>query len=168
MIFHVIEGAAEVVVDDTRPPLDEADTACAPGYSRVMLRNRSADQPSFLFIADETPLHQKLGMMGLQTFEKKLHSGASLTPPLPMMASRPRAPTPASAIRRSQVRTNDRSWDMVGLLADSKAAQDACRSRCAEQRGDQVADVEGAAQEVVLKGEFDLALAETVPQCIDQ
>ena len=62
MVFHVIEGAAELLVDDTHLALDEADTACAPGYSRVTLRNRSADAPAFLFIADETPLHQKLGV----------------------------------------------------------------------------------------------------------
>ena len=62
MVLHVIEGAAEVVVDDTRLPLDEADTACAPGYSRVALRNLSPDRPACLFIADETPLHQKLGV----------------------------------------------------------------------------------------------------------
>ena len=63
MVFHVIEGAAEVVVDDTRLPLDEADTACAPGFSRITLRNRLADRPAFLFIADETPVHQKLGVL---------------------------------------------------------------------------------------------------------
>lgn len=28
----------------------------------VALANRPADQPSFLFIADETPLHRKLGV----------------------------------------------------------------------------------------------------------
>ena len=62
MVFHVIEGAAELQVDNTHLPLDEADTACAPGFSRITLRNRLADQPAFLFIADETPLHQKLGV----------------------------------------------------------------------------------------------------------
>ena len=62
MVFHVIEGAVQLQVDDTHLTLDEADTACAPGYSRVTLRNRSADRPAFLFIADETPLHQKLGV----------------------------------------------------------------------------------------------------------
>ena len=62
MVLHVIEGAAEVQVDDIRLSLDEADTACAPGYSRVALRNPSADRPAFIFIADETPLHQKLGV----------------------------------------------------------------------------------------------------------
>jgi gentisate 1,2-dioxygenase len=42
--------------------LAEADTCCAPGYTAVTLRNRSADQPSFVFMADESPLHRKLGV----------------------------------------------------------------------------------------------------------
>ena len=40
----------------------EADTCCAPGYSVVTLHNRLGDRPSFVFIADETPLHRKLGV----------------------------------------------------------------------------------------------------------
>ena len=42
--------------------LAEADTCCAPGYTTLSLRNRSADTPAFLFIADEAPLHRKLGV----------------------------------------------------------------------------------------------------------
>ena len=42
--------------------LVEADTCCAPGYEPVTLSNRSADQPAFVFIADESPLHRKLGV----------------------------------------------------------------------------------------------------------
>ena len=38
------------------------DSCCAPGYTAVTLRNRTAGVPSFLFVADETPLHQKLGV----------------------------------------------------------------------------------------------------------
>jgi len=62
MVFHLIEGAAEVQIEDQRFTLGEADTCCAPGYSSVTLTNRSASAPSFLFIADESPLHQKLGV----------------------------------------------------------------------------------------------------------
>jgi gentisate 1,2-dioxygenase len=40
----------------------QADTCCAPGYTAVTLRNPSADQPAFLFVADESPLHRKLGV----------------------------------------------------------------------------------------------------------
>ena len=62
MVFHVIEGAAKVQVEEQNFLLAEADTCCAPGYTSVTLANASATQAAFLFIADETPLHQKLGV----------------------------------------------------------------------------------------------------------
>lgn len=62
MVFHLIEGNAEVQAEAQRFTLAEADTACVPGYSAVSLRNGSADAPAFVFIADETPLHRKLGV----------------------------------------------------------------------------------------------------------
>jgi len=66
MVFHVIEGGASVRVgeaDDLQTfGLAEADTCCAPGYTPVTLTNLSASAPAFVFIADETPLHQKLGV----------------------------------------------------------------------------------------------------------
>ena len=61
MVFHVIEGGAQVQIEDQAFTLDTADTCCAPGYTAVTLNNPSA-KPAFLFIADETPLHQKLGV----------------------------------------------------------------------------------------------------------
>jgi gentisate 1,2-dioxygenase len=61
-VLHLIEGAATVQIGDQRFELDEADTCCAPGYAALSLRNRSADWPAFLFIADESPLHRKLGV----------------------------------------------------------------------------------------------------------
>jgi gentisate 1,2-dioxygenase len=61
-VFHLIEGAVEVRVEEQRFTLADADTCCAPGYSAVSLANASADAPGFLFIADETPLHKKLGV----------------------------------------------------------------------------------------------------------
>jgi gentisate 1,2-dioxygenase len=42
--------------------LAEADTCCAPGYEAVTLKNQRTDQPSFVFVADESPLHRKLGV----------------------------------------------------------------------------------------------------------
>ena len=63
MVFHLIEGGAEVTVEAQAFSLAEADTCCAPGFSAVTLRNRSASAPAFLFIADEAPLHRKLGVM---------------------------------------------------------------------------------------------------------
>ena len=61
-VFHVIEGAAGVQIADARFELAEADTCCAPGYTPVTLANKSSTAPSFMFIADESPLHRKLGV----------------------------------------------------------------------------------------------------------
>ncbi len=64
MVFHVIEGGAVVDVAGAQQfALAEADTCCVPGYTAVALHNRSASAPAFVFIADETPLHQKLGVL---------------------------------------------------------------------------------------------------------
>ena len=62
LVFHLIEGAARVQVDQQRFTLAEADTCCAPGYTPVTLANESTMQPAFVFMADETPLHTKLGV----------------------------------------------------------------------------------------------------------
>jgi gentisate 1,2-dioxygenase len=61
-VFHLIEGSAALTVDDAEFTLAPADTCCAPGFTQVMLRNASASEPAFLFIADESPLHKKLGV----------------------------------------------------------------------------------------------------------
>jgi len=61
-VFHVIEGGAEVQVMAERFSLAEADTCCTPGYTPLTLRNRSGTAPAFLFVADEAPLHRKLGL----------------------------------------------------------------------------------------------------------
>jgi gentisate 1,2-dioxygenase len=61
-VFHLIEGAAEVRVAEQAFTLAEADTCCAPGYTPITLANRSASAPAFLFVADESPLHRKLGV----------------------------------------------------------------------------------------------------------
>ncbi len=62
VVFHQIEGSAEVSIESQRFTLAEADTCCAPGYTAVTLRNTSASAPAFLFMADESPLHRKLGV----------------------------------------------------------------------------------------------------------
>jgi gentisate 1,2-dioxygenase len=67
-VFHAIEGQVDVAVpaaeaaNQHRFILAEADTCCTPGYEAVTLTNRSASEPAFLFIADESPLHRKLGV----------------------------------------------------------------------------------------------------------
>jgi len=60
--FHVIEGAVSVQVEDQHFQLAEADTCCAPGYRAVTLANASGSTAAFLFMADEAPLHRKLGV----------------------------------------------------------------------------------------------------------
>lgn len=62
MVFHLIEGGVEVHIKGQSYLLAEADTCCAPGYSAVTLCNGSTSSPACLFIADETPLHRKLGV----------------------------------------------------------------------------------------------------------
>ena len=65
-VFHVIEGGADVQIEAQRFSLAEADTCCAPGYTPVSLSNLSAAKPAFLFIADESPLHKKLGVFEIR------------------------------------------------------------------------------------------------------
>ncbi|GAB3191150.1 cupin domain-containing protein [Hydrogenophaga aquatica] len=62
VVFHQIEGRSEARIAESTFALSEADTCCAPGYTEVTLKNLSADQPSFIFMADESPLHRKLGV----------------------------------------------------------------------------------------------------------
>ncbi|MBT0962173.1 cupin domain-containing protein [Denitromonas iodatirespirans] len=62
MVFHLIEGGARVDIEVESFTLAPADTCCAPGYTPVTLANRSASEPAFLFVVDESPLHKKLGV----------------------------------------------------------------------------------------------------------
>lgn len=62
MVFHAIEGEAKIDAADQAFTLTPADTCCIPGYTPVRLRNASDTEPAFLFIADEAPLHRKLGV----------------------------------------------------------------------------------------------------------
>jgi gentisate 1,2-dioxygenase len=61
-VFHQIEGSVDLSVEDQRFTLVEADTCAVPGYTAATLGNRSATEPAFVFIADESPLHRKLGV----------------------------------------------------------------------------------------------------------
>ena len=62
MVFHQIEGGADVAIEEHRFSLAEADTCCIPGYVPVVMHNRSNLVPAFIFIADDAPLHKKLGV----------------------------------------------------------------------------------------------------------
>jgi gentisate 1,2-dioxygenase len=61
-VFHLIEGAATAEMAGQHFTLAPADTCCAPGYTPITLVNARSDQPSFVFVADEAPLHRKLGV----------------------------------------------------------------------------------------------------------
>jgi gentisate 1,2-dioxygenase len=61
-IYHVIEGGIEFTAAEQSFSLAEGDTCCGPGYAEVTLRNRSTNSPAFAFMADEAPLHRKLGL----------------------------------------------------------------------------------------------------------
>ena len=61
-VFHVIEGAAEARIADRIFSMALSDTCVSPGYTSVTLSNGSQSQPCFIFIADESPLHRKLGV----------------------------------------------------------------------------------------------------------
>lgn len=62
VVYHVIEGAARVATEALGFDLVPADTCCIPGYTATTLKNASATEPAFLFMADESPLHRKLGV----------------------------------------------------------------------------------------------------------
>ena len=62
MVFHQIEGGADLCAAGASFALDAADTCCIPGYTSITLANRSSDRPAFLFIADDAPLQKKLGV----------------------------------------------------------------------------------------------------------
>ena len=66
-VFHQIEGRAQLQIDDQTFTLESADTCCAPGFTGVSLHNLSATEPAFLFMADESPLHRKLGIYEVRT-----------------------------------------------------------------------------------------------------
>lgn len=63
-VYHVIEGEISIAGDDQEQAreLSPADTCCVPGYAKTVLRNRSERSAAFVFIADEAPLQQRLGL----------------------------------------------------------------------------------------------------------
>jgi len=62
-VYHTIEGNCEISIAGMQPmQLAEADTCVVPGYTSIQIRNGSASAPTFVFIADEAPLHRKIGV----------------------------------------------------------------------------------------------------------
>jgi gentisate 1,2-dioxygenase len=61
-VFHVVEGAGEARVGEQDLRFDTADTFCAPGFAPTRIANGSSRSPLFLVVADESPVHRKLGV----------------------------------------------------------------------------------------------------------
>jgi gentisate 1,2-dioxygenase len=61
-MLHVVEGDAQALIGDTVLDLTQSDTACAPGWTTLKLQNSSSKVPAFIAIADESPVHRKLGI----------------------------------------------------------------------------------------------------------
>jgi gentisate 1,2-dioxygenase len=61
-VFHVVEGAGRCQVDERTLDVVQGDTFCAPGLARIELGNGSARVPLCLIVADESPVHRKLGV----------------------------------------------------------------------------------------------------------
>ncbi len=62
VVLHLVEGEVEVAIGAKQFSLVRADTCCAPGFSEVTLSNLSSSEPAFVFLADEAPFHQKMGV----------------------------------------------------------------------------------------------------------
>lgn len=62
VVFHQIEGSFEVNTEGACFVLENADTCCAPGYTQIEIKNRSATEPAYIFVADDAPLQKKLGV----------------------------------------------------------------------------------------------------------
>lgn len=61
-VLHVVEGCGQATVDDAWHQFSEADTMAIPTHARLTLANDSAQQPAYLFMVDDAPLHRKLGI----------------------------------------------------------------------------------------------------------
>ncbi|HEY1326105.1 MAG TPA: cupin domain-containing protein [Casimicrobiaceae bacterium] len=62
-VFHVVEGTGQARIGDTELRFEAADTFCAPGLAPIALANASARAPLFVVVADESPVHRKLGVL---------------------------------------------------------------------------------------------------------
>lgn len=61
--LHIVEGSGTLQVGDGKVlSFTEKDTLSAPGYSDIALSNSSDNSPLFLITADESPLHNYLGI----------------------------------------------------------------------------------------------------------
>ena len=60
-VLKVVEGCGQASIDGTDFDWDQHDIMAVPTHSAVSLCNRSSEQPAYLFLVDDAPLHRKLG-----------------------------------------------------------------------------------------------------------
>jgi gentisate 1,2-dioxygenase len=60
-VLHVIDGDGDVEVDGVSLTFSQSDTLAIPTHAKVLLANRSAKAPAFLFQIDDAPLQRKCG-----------------------------------------------------------------------------------------------------------
>lgn len=61
-VIHVVDGAGHATIDTAGHDFGNADTMAVPTHAHVTLSNGSPDQPAYLFMVDDAPLHRKLGI----------------------------------------------------------------------------------------------------------
>jgi len=61
-VFHVVEGAGRCRVDEHTLAFEQGDTFCVPGFAHIELDNDDAREALCLIVADESPVHRKLGV----------------------------------------------------------------------------------------------------------
>jgi len=61
-VLHVVEGSGDAEVDGASMGVEPADTFCAPGWSTLRIANPSSTAPLCFIVADESPVHRKLGV----------------------------------------------------------------------------------------------------------
>lgn len=60
-VLHVVEGDVDAEIDGKTLRGEARDTMAVPTHAHIMLANRSASKPAFLFQVDDAPMQRKLG-----------------------------------------------------------------------------------------------------------
>ncbi len=60
-VFKVVEGSGKATIDNTGFTWQQHDILAVPTHSEITLINASSDEPAYLFLVDDAPLHRKLG-----------------------------------------------------------------------------------------------------------
>jgi gentisate 1,2-dioxygenase len=60
-VLHIVDGDGEAEVDGVTLSWSDSDTLAIPTHAKVLLANRKAKSPAFLFQIDDAPLQRKCG-----------------------------------------------------------------------------------------------------------